>query len=98
MMATCSGRASNEEKLRGLYELSPLGIALTDMQGHYLEFNSAFTAICGYPTDELKALDYWTLTPKRYADDEQRRPLVRVDDLVDQVELTRTIVAVEIVF
>jgi PAS domain-containing protein len=31
------------EKLRGLYELSPLGIALTDMQGRYLEFNEAAT-------------------------------------------------------
>lgn len=38
----------SEEKLRGLYELSPLGIALTDMHGHYVEFNEAFRAICGY--------------------------------------------------
>lgn len=56
----------NEEKLRGLYELSPLGIALTDMQGRYLEFNQAFQHICGYSAQELKTLDYWTLTPKDY--------------------------------
>lgn len=58
------------EKLRSLYELSPLGIALNDMKGHFLEFNEAFRRICGYPEDELKALDYWTLTPRKYEDDE----------------------------
>jgi PAS domain S-box-containing protein len=54
------------EKLRSLFELSPLGIALTDMQGRYVEFNESFRAICGYPADELMTLDYWTLTPREY--------------------------------
>ncbi|HEX5363632.1 MAG TPA: PAS domain S-box protein, partial [Gallionella sp.] len=57
---------ASEEKIRSLFELSPLGIALTDMQGRYVEFNEAFRAICGYPADELVALDYWTLTPREY--------------------------------
>lgn len=56
----------NEAKLRGLYDLSPLGIALTDMQGKYIELNSAFAVICGYSENELKKLDYWTLTPREY--------------------------------
>jgi diguanylate cyclase (GGDEF)-like protein/PAS domain S-box-containing protein len=64
---------SSEEKLRSLYELSPLGIALTDMNGRFIEFNEAFRAICGYPSDELKAIDYWTLTPKQYEADEARQ-------------------------
>jgi two-component system, sensor histidine kinase and response regulator len=64
---------ASEEKLRNLYELSPLGIALTDMQGRFIEFNDAFRQICGYLEDELKALDYWELTPKEYADDEARQ-------------------------
>ncbi|MBZ0106338.1 MAG: EAL domain-containing protein [Sulfuricella denitrificans] len=63
----------SEKKLRGLYELSPLGIALTGMQGRYVEFNEAFRNICGYPEDELKAIDYWTLTPKKYEADEARQ-------------------------
>ncbi|ATX80547.1 PAS domain S-box-containing protein [Mariprofundus aestuarium] len=63
----------NEAKLRGLYELSPLGIALTDMKGCYLEFNQAFQDICGYCHEELQTLDYWTLTPKKYAEDEARQ-------------------------
>lgn len=55
-----------EEKLGNLFALSPLGIALTDMQGRYVEFNEAFRKICGYPADELMRLEYWELTPKEY--------------------------------
>ncbi|MBV8660160.1 MAG: PAS domain S-box protein [Burkholderiales bacterium] len=61
---------ASEEKLRGLYQLSPLGIALVDMQGRFLEFNEAFRAICGYSDAELKSVDYWALTPKEYEADE----------------------------
>ena len=63
----------SEAKLRGLYELSPLGIALTDMKGRYVEFNESFLRICGYSEAELKALDYWTLTPKKYQAEEARQ-------------------------
>jgi len=63
----------NEEKLRGLYELSPLGIALTNMQGRYIEFNAAFRNICGYSMDELQHLDYRALTPKKYAEEDARQ-------------------------
>jgi PAS domain S-box-containing protein len=56
----------SEQKLRGLYEAPHVGIALTDMQGRYLEFNEAFRNICGYSTEELRALDYWALTPREY--------------------------------
>ena len=63
----------SEQKLRGLYELSPLGIALTDMQGRYVEFNESFQRICGYSEAELKEIDYWTLTPKKYEAEEARQ-------------------------
>ena len=61
-----SALRESEDKLRSLYELSPLGIALTDMKGRYMEFNEAFRRICGYTREELNALDYWALTPKKY--------------------------------
>jgi diguanylate cyclase (GGDEF)-like protein/PAS domain S-box-containing protein len=72
---TARKKASNalhesEEKLRGLFQLSPLGIALTDMSGRYLEFNDAFQKICGYSKEELNNLDYWALTPDKYKSDE----------------------------
>jgi diguanylate cyclase (GGDEF)-like protein/PAS domain S-box-containing protein len=60
----------SEEKLRGLFELCHLGIALTDMQGRFIEFNEAFRSICGYTTEELKALNYRALTPEKYAADD----------------------------
>lgn len=64
---------TSEAKMRGLFELSPLGIALTDMQGRYIEFNDAFQNICGYTQDELNAMDYWELTPRIYEAEEQRQ-------------------------
>ena len=64
---------ASEEKLRGLYELSPLGIALTDMKGRFIEFNEAFRKISGYSVEELKALDYWAITPGKYEADEVQR-------------------------
>ena len=57
----------SEQRLRGLYEAPHVGIALTDMQGRFLQFNEAFRGICGYTAEELKALDYWALTPPQYA-------------------------------
>lgn len=56
----------SEKKLRNLYELSPLGIVLNDMDGNFEDFNQSFQTICGYSEEELKNLDYWKLTPKEY--------------------------------
>lgn len=64
---------TNEDKLQSLYKLSPLGIALTDMNGKYIEFNSAFRNICGYTESELNQLDYWQLTPKKYESEEVKQ-------------------------
>jgi len=41
------------DKLMGLYRLSPLGIALNDMDGRFIEFNDSFAKICGYSKDDL---------------------------------------------
>ena len=70
----------SQEKLSELFKLSPLGLALTDMQGRYIEFNEAFRVICGYPAEELMTLDYWTLTPKEYEvqEAEQLESLARI--------------------
>lgn len=72
-VATEKKLRESKEKLRSLFDLSPLGIALTDLQGNYIEFNEAFRKICGYPADELKKLDYWTLTPRKYEQEETRQ-------------------------
>ncbi|MTW19776.1 PAS domain S-box protein [Allochromatium palmeri] len=59
-------------RLRSLFELSPLGIALNDMaSGDFIEVNDALIAPTGYSREEFLALSYWDLTPKAYADQEQ---------------------------
>jgi diguanylate cyclase (GGDEF)-like protein/PAS domain S-box-containing protein len=62
--------AESESKLRSLYELSPLGIVLTDMAGHHIEFNAAYREICGYPEAELRDLGFHTLTSPELAFEE----------------------------
>lgn len=69
-----------EAKLRSLFDLSPLGIALNDMQGQFIEANPAITEITGYTLEELNQLSYWELTPAEYEEDEAR-----------QLELLKTI-------
>ncbi|MFT4901694.1 MAG: PAS domain S-box-containing protein [Lentimonas sp.] len=59
----------SEAKLRTLFKLSPLGIALNDFTtGEFLEVNDAFADSTGYSQSELCALDYWRLTPPDYAE------------------------------
>ncbi|KIL96781.1 Phytochrome two-component sensor histidine kinase Cyanobacterial phytochrome B [Paramagnetospirillum magnetotacticum MS-1] len=62
--------AEKEAKLRGLFELSPLGIALNRLDGSFVEFNSAYLKITGYEGQELLSLDYWRLTPPHYREQE----------------------------
>jgi len=57
----------SEEKLRSLFEMSPLGIARNAMDGRYIEANKALLDITGYSLDELQRLSYWDLTPEDYA-------------------------------
>lgn len=56
---------SNSQDLRVLYELSPLGIVLTDIDGHCIEFNEAFRKITGYSSEALARLNFWDLIPGR---------------------------------
>jgi diguanylate cyclase (GGDEF)-like protein/PAS domain S-box-containing protein len=63
---------ASEGKFRGLFELSPIGIALNDYAtGRFLEVNDALLAPTGYRRDELLALTYWDITPADYSTGEQ---------------------------
>lgn len=62
--------SENEEKFRSLYELSPVGIALNEMDGGFLDANQAFLEIIGYTDEECRNLSYWELTPKEYGTQE----------------------------
>ncbi len=61
---------ASEEKLRAMFEMSPLGMARNTLDGAFLEANPAFLGIVGYGLEELRTLSYWDLTPVRYAESE----------------------------
>ena len=71
--------AESEERFRGLFELSPLGISLNDLEsGLFLETNPAFQEATGFDGDELRALSHRDLTPAEYHErDEERLEIVR---------------------
>jgi len=64
---------SSEEKLRKMFEFSPLGIALNSMEGQFIEANPAMLKMLGYTLEEMNALSYWDLTPRKYEEDEARQ-------------------------
>jgi diguanylate cyclase (GGDEF)-like protein/PAS domain S-box-containing protein len=58
----------SESRFRGLFELSPVGIALSDYQtGRFLEANDALIAPTGYGREEFLALGMRDLMPEGYA-------------------------------
>ncbi|QOY62871.1 PAS domain S-box protein [Lysobacter sp. H21R4] len=56
----------SESKLRGLFELSPLGIVLTGRDGAFVESNPAFQSLVGYSPDELHSMRHSEITPAEY--------------------------------
>lgn len=58
---------ASEEKLRALFETSPLGVTLTTIDGDFLEANDAFLTIIGYEREALPGLRYQMLTPPEFA-------------------------------
>lgn len=52
----------SEERFRGVFESSAIGVAVTMLDGRFIEANQAFCSITGYTEQELRALDCDTLT------------------------------------
>lgn len=62
----------SETRLRGLFQLSPIGIALNDVAaGRFLEVNQALLDMSGYSREAFLDLDYWQLMPLDLARSEQ---------------------------
>lgn len=65
--------ARNEARLRGLFDFSPIGIALNDFEnGQFIDLNDALLAPTGYTREEFITLNYWDVTPKEYQAEEQK--------------------------
>lgn len=66
--------AAQEAKFRGLFELSPVGMAMNDYTtGEFLEFNAAMNEPAGYTPEEFKQLSYFDVTPAEYMPAEQQQ-------------------------
>ncbi|MHA7817448.1 MAG: PAS domain S-box protein [Pseudohaliea sp.] len=62
----------SEARLRRLFELSPVGIALNDFEtGDVIEANDALINATGYTREEFFALRYRDLTPTYYAEERE---------------------------
>lgn len=57
---------ASEEKLRTLFERSPLGIVLSDQDSRILEINPAFQRLSGYTLEALNNINVASLTPVKY--------------------------------
>lgn len=64
----------SEAMMRGLFEMSPLGIALNDFEtGSFLEINQSLLKPTGYSKEEFVNLNYWDITPKEYEHNEKKQ-------------------------
>jgi PAS domain S-box-containing protein len=56
----------SEERWRSVFENSAIGVALTDLKGHFLAANHVYQAIVGYTEEELHALNFLDVTHEDY--------------------------------
>lgn len=61
----------SEDYNRFLFNTSPIGLALSNMDGSLVDINPAFAKIIGRTIRETLNLSYWEITPKKYADQEK---------------------------
>ncbi|HET8806837.1 MAG TPA: PAS domain S-box protein, partial [Methylophaga sp.] len=59
----------SEQRFRKIFEQAATGVAVTTSQGHFVHANHAYCMMLGYTEDELKMLNFRTLT---HPDDRQQ--------------------------
>ncbi len=57
--------------LSRLFDSSPVGLALCEMDGSLVKVNPAYAAILGRTVEETLRLTYWDITPEKYLPQEQ---------------------------
>ena len=55
--------AQAEERFRSAFDDAAVGMALTDLDGHWLRVNAALSRLTGYPSSELVGMSFRDLTP-----------------------------------
>ncbi|MEH6625637.1 MAG: MASE3 domain-containing protein [Motiliproteus sp.] len=67
---------------RSLFETSPMGLALSDMDGVLVDVNPAYANILGRSVEETLGLGRWQITPEKHAslDQQQLRKLKKTGE------------------
>ncbi|EMY04449.1 PAS domain S-box protein, partial [Leptospira interrogans str. 2002000626] len=71
-MNTSDSNLFNSEFFRQIFETSRDGIAVTNLDGSFLETNPAFQTLTGYSLEDLKKDSFWSLFPLNW-DSSQRK-------------------------
>lgn len=61
-----SSLIESEERNQILLDFSPIGLALTQMDGSFVEANPSFIKILGMTTSEILKLNYQAISPEKY--------------------------------
>ncbi len=56
--------SEKDQLVAGIFEMSPLAIALCDPGGKLISSNPAFRRMFGYSPNEVNELNYWKLSPE----------------------------------
>ncbi len=61
-----------------ILDSAPIGIAITDMSGRFIQINDKYSAILGYSLEELQHLTYPELTPEKW----HAQEAANIEDLI----------------
>jgi PAS domain S-box-containing protein len=50
------------ERLRATFDQAAIGMAIAELDGHFVEMNDKFVALLGYSVDELRTMDFAAIT------------------------------------
>lgn len=66
LQQTLNEKVNESANSRMLFDASPVGLALTDMEGNLVDVNQAYADILGRTIYECYSLSYWDVTPQKY--------------------------------
>lgn len=66
LQKTLNEQVNESANNRMLFDVSPVGLALTDMEGNLVDVNQAYADILGRTIHECYPLKYWDVTPPKY--------------------------------
>lgn len=61
-----AGTTAMAERWRSVFEKSAIGVALSDVNGRFLNVNQAYERLLGYTQDELRKLSFFDITPEEF--------------------------------